>query len=53
MENVVVRGPPVALTPYGPVLTPDDEGEVFVLPGTVALDLDGQLECDWRDGGLW
>ncbi|WP_380281804.1 GNAT family N-acetyltransferase [Kitasatospora purpeofusca] len=51
------RGPLAALTPRGPVPTPDDEGEVFVLPGpppgTVALDPDGPLVCDWRDGDLW
>ncbi|MFE7190167.1 GNAT family N-acetyltransferase [Kitasatospora sp. NPDC057541] len=47
------RGPLAALTPHGPVPTPDDEGEVFVLPGAVALDLDGRLVCDWRDGDLW
>ncbi|MFE6865851.1 GNAT family N-acetyltransferase [Kitasatospora sp. NPDC057692] len=47
------RGPLGALTPRGPVPTPDDEGEVSVLPGTTAPDLDGRLMCDWRDGDLW
>ncbi|MFD8086464.1 GNAT family N-acetyltransferase [Kitasatospora sp. NPDC059722] len=33
--------------------TPDDEGGVFVLPGTAPLDLTGLLTCDWRPGDLW
>ena len=47
------RGPLSALTPSGVVRTPDDDGSVYVLPGEVALDLDGELTCDWRDGDLW
>jgi aminoglycoside 2'-N-acetyltransferase I len=47
------RGPVSALTPSGPVRTPDEDGGVFVLPGAAALDLDGELTCDWRDGDLW
>ncbi len=46
-------GPLGALTPRGPVRTPEEEGEVFVLPGPAPLDLGGRLECDWRDGDLW
>lgn len=33
--------------------TPDDDGGVYVLPVTAALDLDGDLACDWRDGDVW
>ncbi|MGW2250869.1 GNAT family N-acetyltransferase [Kitasatospora sp. NPDC001660] len=33
--------------------TPDDEGGVYVLPGTAPLDLSGPLTCDWRSGDLW
>ena len=47
------RGPLSALTPAGTVRTPDEEGWVFVLPGAAALDLDGELTCDWRDGDVW
>jgi aminoglycoside 2'-N-acetyltransferase I len=47
------RGPTSVLTPTGTVRTPDDDGAVFVLPGTVPLDLDGSLSCDWRDGDAW
>ena len=42
-----------ALTPGGVQRTPDEEGWVFVLPCAVALDLDGELTCDWRDGDVW
>ncbi|MFI5643436.1 GNAT family N-acetyltransferase [Kitasatospora sp. NPDC051705] len=47
------QGPLAALTPTGPVATPEEEGSVFVLPGPVAPDVSGRLTCDWRDGDLW
>ncbi len=47
------RGRLSALTPAGTVRTPDEEGWVYVLPGAVALDLDRELTCDWRDGDVW
>jgi aminoglycoside 2'-N-acetyltransferase I len=47
------RGPTSALTPAGIERTEDDDGSVHVLPLTVALDLDGELTCDWRDGEVW
>ncbi len=47
------RGPTSALTPDGVRRTPDDDGGVFVLPGSAPLDLDGELTCDWRDGDVW
>ncbi len=47
------RGRLSALTPSGVVRTPDDDGWLFVLPGTATLDLDGELTCDWRDGDVW
>ena len=46
-------GPTSALTPSGVVRTPEDDGGVFVLPGTTPLDPGGDLVCDWRDGELW
>ena len=47
------RGPCSALTPAGIRPTPDEDGCIYVLPHTVALDLDGELCCDWRDGDVW
>lgn len=47
------RGRLSALTPDGVVATPDEQGGVFVLPGTAPLDLDGELTCDFRGGDLW
>jgi aminoglycoside 2'-N-acetyltransferase I len=47
------RGPTSALTPAGVRRTAQDDGSVFVLPAAAALDLDGELTCDWRDGDLW
>jgi aminoglycoside 2'-N-acetyltransferase I len=47
------RGPSSALTPAGVVRTDDEDGGIFVLPAAVALDLDGELTCDWRDGDVW
>jgi aminoglycoside 2'-N-acetyltransferase I len=42
-----------ALTPAGITRTADEDGAVYVLPGAVALDLAGELTCDWRDGDVW
>lgn len=47
------RGRLSGLTPDGMRPTPDDQGGVFVLPGSAPLDLDGELTCDWREGDLW
>jgi aminoglycoside 2'-N-acetyltransferase I len=47
------RGPTSALTPAGIVRTPQEDGSIFVLPGAVALDLSGELTCDWREGDGW
>jgi aminoglycoside 2'-N-acetyltransferase I len=47
-------GPLGALTPSGPIATPEEEGGVYVLPVEgVSLDLSGRLVCDWRDGDVW
>ena len=46
------RGATAVLAPEGLRRTPDDDG-IFVLPGEVPLDLDGELACDWRDGDVW
>jgi aminoglycoside 2'-N-acetyltransferase I len=47
------QGPSSALTPEGIRRTDDDDGGIYVLPGAVPLDLDGELTCDWRDGDVW
>ncbi len=47
------RGPSSALTPAGVVRTPDEDGCIYVLPVTAALDLAGELTCDWRGGDVW
>jgi aminoglycoside 2'-N-acetyltransferase I len=47
------RGPSSALTPSGVRRTEDDDGGIYVLPVTIALDTSGELTCDWRDGDVW
>jgi aminoglycoside 2'-N-acetyltransferase I len=48
------RGETWASTPDGRVVrTADEDGSIFVLPGTAPLDLDGVLTCDWREGEGW
>ncbi len=42
-----------ALTPTGIQRTPEEEGYVYVLPVDAALDLFGELTCDWREGDVW
>ncbi len=42
-----------ALTPEGRVRTAEEDDAVFVLPATAALDVTGEITCDWRDGDLW
>lgn len=47
------EGPTSVLAPGGVRRTPEDDGSVFVLPGSVPLDLRGELTCDWRAGDVW
>jgi aminoglycoside 2'-N-acetyltransferase I len=47
------QGPTFALTPGGVTRTPDEDCAIFVLPLTVAVDIAGELTCDWRDGDVW
>jgi aminoglycoside 2'-N-acetyltransferase I len=42
-----------ALTPSGPVRTEDEDGDIYVLEVDSALDVQGELTCDWRDGDVW
>ena len=47
------QGELFALTPDGVVRTAEEDGNVYVLPGSAPLDLAGELTCDWRDGDVW
>jgi aminoglycoside 2'-N-acetyltransferase I len=47
------RGTTWALTPDGRIRTAEEDDALFVLPGAGALDLAGEITCDWRDGDLW
>lgn len=49
------RGRTWVLAPGGLERTPEDDDGVRVLPtpGGPALDLDGELACDWREGDVW
>jgi aminoglycoside 2'-N-acetyltransferase I len=47
------RGETSVLAPAGITRTPEDDGDVYVLPVTAELDFDGALTCDWRDGDVW
>ncbi|SDF80709.1 aminoglycoside 2'-N-acetyltransferase I [Blastococcus aurantiacus] len=47
------EGPTSVLTAEGTRRTPEDDGSVHVLPGSVPLDRRGELTCDWRDGDVW
>jgi aminoglycoside 2'-N-acetyltransferase I len=47
------QGPASAMTPAGIVRTPDEEGCIYVWPAGQALDVTGELTCDWRDGDVW
>ncbi|AXB42125.1 GNAT family N-acetyltransferase [Amycolatopsis albispora] len=47
------QGPTSVFAPDGVRRTEEDDDGVFVLPGTVPLDLTGALICDWRNGDAW
>ena len=47
------EGPTSVLAAEGIRRTPEDDGSVFVLPGTLPLDRRGGLTCDWRAGDVW
>jgi aminoglycoside 2'-N-acetyltransferase I len=46
-------GPSAVLTPSGIVRTEAEDGSIYVFPCAVALDLTGEITCDWRDGDPW
>lgn len=41
------------LTPGGVQRAEDEEGGIYVLPGSAPLTAGGDLACDWRDGDPW
>jgi aminoglycoside 2'-N-acetyltransferase I len=47
------RGSTFVMTESGLERTPDEDGAIYVWPGTAELDLDGDLACDWRPGDVW
>lgn len=47
------RGPTAVLAPEGLVLTPDDDGSLYVLATGADLDLGETVACDWREGDVW
>jgi aminoglycoside 2'-N-acetyltransferase I len=46
------RGKSGVLTPEGTRPTPNDDS-IFVFAVDVPLDIEGEILCDWRDGGDW
>jgi aminoglycoside 2'-N-acetyltransferase I len=47
------RGPSSAMTPDGIRPTPGSDGNIYVLPVSVPVDVSGDLTCDWRPASLW
>jgi aminoglycoside 2'-N-acetyltransferase I len=47
------RGSTYAVTPDGIIRTEDEDGSIYVLEVAFALDLSGELTCDWREGDAW
>lgn len=41
------------ITPGGIQRTEEEEGAIYVLPGSAELTPDGDLACDWRAGDVW
>ncbi len=47
------QGTASVIAPGGARRTPDDEGAIYVRPGSARLDLTGDLACGWRGGDVW
>ncbi len=45
-------GPTQVDSPHGTVGTPEEDGNVYVLPLT-EMDLTEPIACDWRSGDVW
>jgi aminoglycoside 2'-N-acetyltransferase I len=41
------------LGPNGMERTAGEDESTYVLPLDAAIDLDGDLACDWRNGDVW
>ena len=41
------------VTPHGLERAKDEEGGIYVLPGSAPLTVGRGLACDWRDGTHW
>jgi aminoglycoside 2'-N-acetyltransferase I len=50
---MVWQGRTSALTPHGIRRTVEEDGHIYVLAHAVALDVQAELTCDWRDGDVW
>jgi len=46
-------GPSSVLTPDGTRRTPESDGNLYVLPTSIPVDVTGELTCDWRPGSVW
>ena len=48
-------GPTSVLSPDGLVRTEEEDGGVYVLstPTRPAIDVSGEIACDWRPGDVW
>ena len=49
------KGPTAVRDPEGTRLTPDEDGDILVLPtpSSPELDLAASISCEWRPGDVW
>lgn len=49
------KGPTAVRAPDGTRLTPDEDGDILVLPtpSSPELDLTAPISCEWRPGDVW
>jgi aminoglycoside 2'-N-acetyltransferase I len=47
------RGPSSVLSPEGIRRTPGKDGNLYVLPVLIPVEVTGELACDWRPGSVW
>ena len=49
------KGPTAVRTPRGTRPTPDEDGDILVLPtpSSPRLDLTAPISCEWRPGDVW
>jgi aminoglycoside 2'-N-acetyltransferase I len=48
-------GPTSVRTADGPIRTPDEDGDVMIVPTPASppLDLTAPISCEWRPGDVW